>query len=565
MSQDLCIAIAVARPEGLEYLPGAVPSARRFAAWAHSQGYVTEVVTDEADPVTCTRLAEVLHRHLGDGGQRRVMVSFAGHGVIRGGAEEYWLLTRWRRSATEAVNHLKLRDRLGTYLPSQLAIVSDACRSLITHDAKWVEGNGVVDVKDYVEKPVHVAHLAGTRSAQPAYSTPLEAAEAYCFFTQVLTKALNGKPDDVVETDAAGRRVVLNDTLFRVVERELPLLASAYGRGQVPELSGTWRAPDNVWGEVQESSGENLILPSNIETIANRGVELPGGVDPAERRAEAFTQRLKLQPRPVSFETGTGVVVHGMPAVEVVTSSRYDVEWLNEPGWFRLHPRGGPQCGSVAIRLDDGTWIAAAVYTGFIGAFTLDEGEAAGYVLRPSGQDPRVAERAVAAAASGLALSDPFDMAARLRDQKHADPVLGALAAYAYARAGAIDDIRRLCDFYRQRGQPVPFDAVLLGRLRTVRDAEGLFALVPPVESRQPRTALEERRPWTYQTTPGGRVAVAGGFPWLRQGWALLEDDFRPEFRTLSRFAWGVRPGVFTTLNPAAGRELAAAISKGDL
>jgi hypothetical protein len=53
-----------------------------------------------------------------------------------------------------------------------LAVISDACRSLPTDKAKWVEGNGVVDIKDYVEGPVQVANLAGTRAAQPSFAPP---------------------------------------------------------------------------------------------------------------------------------------------------------------------------------------------------------------------------------------------------------------------------------------------------------------------------------------------------------------------------------------------------------
>src|SRR6476619_3762711 len=111
MGNDLCIAIAVSKPEDLAAVPGAVPSANRIIAWAKALDYDTELVTDEVDPVTCARLNEVFKKKLGQGGHRRLIVSFAGHGLIRGGAEEYWLLNGWRTQATEAVNHLKLRDR----------------------------------------------------------------------------------------------------------------------------------------------------------------------------------------------------------------------------------------------------------------------------------------------------------------------------------------------------------------------------------------------------------------------------------------------------------------------
>lgn len=563
MSEDLCIAIAVSRPEGLDPLPGAIPSAKRLAAWAQGQGYATELVTDASEAVTCARLTEVLHRCLDQGGQRRIIIAFAGHGLMRGGAEEFWLLNQWRNRAAEAVNHLKLRDRLGTYRPKQLAIISDACRSLATQDARWVEGTGVVDTTNYVEQPVQVANLSGTRATQPAYTTPLEAGDAYCFFTQVLTRALNGKPPDALTIDDQGRRVVLSDDLFNVIERELPLLASQHGRSQTPDLSGAWRAPGNIWSILQTGASDApLLLPSAVTANYERAVEAAA---PTDRRATDLEHRLTTEPRPLRYETGTGVTVQGACPVAVVASPAFRPEAWGPPGSFRFWPDEGAQRGSMAIELAGGSWVAGPIYTGFIGAFTLDGEFAEGLVLRPSDQDPRVAEATVAAAASGQVLSDPYDLAARLRDQKHADPVLGALAAYAYARAGAVEDIRRLCDFYRQRRQPVPFDAILLARVPIRREADGLRAILPPVAAREPLTDMERARRWTYEATAGGEVAVAGGFPWLRQGWALLEDDFRPELRAVARFAPGILPGLFTTLRPRQGEQLARAIAQGEI
>ena len=57
MGDNVCIAIGVSRPEGLDEVPGA--SAKRVIARAEAQGFDAELVTDEAEPVTCARLREV--------------------------------------------------------------------------------------------------------------------------------------------------------------------------------------------------------------------------------------------------------------------------------------------------------------------------------------------------------------------------------------------------------------------------------------------------------------------------------------------------------------------------
>ncbi len=171
----------------------------------------------------------------------------------------------------------------------------------------------------------------------------------------------------------------------------------------------------------------------------------------------------------------------------------------------------------------------------------------------------------VARAATGNLLGDPFELAAYLRDQKHTDPTLGALAAYAYARAGAVEEIRRLCYFYAKYSQPVPFDAVLLARVPVHRDKYGLSCDIPAVAARAPTNDAERARGFTYEATPAASVAVGGTFPWLRQGWALLEDDFRRDFRKIAALAAGLRPGMFTSFKPETGIEVARRIEAGDL
>jgi hypothetical protein len=569
LAKNVCIVIAVAEPDKpLDPLPGAVPSAKQFATWASGQGYQVELVTDENQtPVTCERLGAAFHNALGGGGQNRILVAFMGHGLIRGQSEEYWLLTDWRRKATEAVNHLKLRSRLETYRPKQIGIISDACRSLPTESAKWVEGNGVVDVMDYIDQPVQVAQLSGTRSAQPSFQTPLGAEEQYCFFSQVLTNALRGEPHNVVEVDDQGRRVVVNDRLYEVVERELPRLASRYQRRQIPQLDGSWRSrPSDVWSVLPDAPVEPRPIvgpgPDVANDLAFRSAWDEKNRDEVARdRTERFRKQLRGEVRASHFETGCGLSIVGAPVREVIAPPGFKVGCDEKnPAWFHLS--AARPAGSVAVQLKDGRWLAGAVYDGMIGTFTVTEDGAAAFVLRPVWDNTDLAEEAVARAATN-AVTNHFELAALLRREKHADPVLGALAAYAYARAGAIEDIRRTCSFYAERGQPLPFDAALLARVPLTADGPWLIADIPAVAERKPHNDTEAKYGFTYEATPGGRVPVAGGFPWLRQGWALLED--RREFRELATFTEGLRPSVFTTLNPRRGRELAELIRKGEL
>jgi hypothetical protein len=556
------IGIAVAGPDRLEPIPGAIPSIQRLGAWARSQRYSTEIITDSDKPVTSSRLKRAFERKLGDGGQDRVIVAFAGHGLIRGGAEEYWLLNDWRSQATEAVNYFKMRDRLATYQIAQLAIISDACRSLPNSEARFVEGNGVVPIKDYNQKPVQTADWYGTQSAQPAYSSPLTANEAYCFFSRVLTDALLGIPSDVADPDPE-MITVRNDALMSVVERELPRLASRYDRRQVPDLRGSWRAsPDNIWSQLNRSTVAKIPPAAGVPLPERRRFGVSSDrlrQESLDRESSNFESLIKRSLLPAR---GTGIGLANSKLRQLFLGPGCQITG-GGPQWAVVEIAG--PSASFCLDLENGDWAAGAIYRDFNGTLTAGDYGIDAYVLRSVRENSMIAAGAVARASTGHLLGRPYDVAAQLRETKHIDPVYGALASYLYARGSEVDEIRRLLYFYGERGQPAPFDCVLLARVEVEQRDGGWIAKVPAVAERMPRSPIEAQRRFTFEATSATEVQVAGGFPWLRQGWALLEDDFRADFRKLHRFARGLAPSTFTAFTRTTGQELASLISRGEV
>lgn len=154
-----------------------------------------------------------------------------------------------------------------------------------------------------------------------------------------------------------------------------------------------------------------------------------------------------------------------------------------------------------------------------------------------------------------LAAADADALAIKLRDGKHSNPVLGAIAAYCYDLTGDMDSIRRMAGFYRQHGQPVPYDIALLGML----DSAGGMAQVPAV-ARDLRRDPAQVPPWVVQAVEAGPVPVAGRCPWLRQGWDYVVSS-EPEEQWLTAglagFAPHLQQSAFTTFDEAGGTGLA--------
>jgi hypothetical protein len=157
-------------------------------------------------------------------------------------------------------------------------------------------------------------------------------------------------------------------------------------------------------------------------------------------------------------------------------------------------------------------------------------------------------------------------IASRIRRFKHVNPMLGVIAAYLYDAAGDRDSIRRVAWFYPMNEQPIPFDVALLAGLKGRRDLDGSIRLnIPPVPGRQPLTDEERAHPeYFLNTTQFDEVLVAGGFPWLRQGWALLDVAALPVHPSVVEIASHVLPTPFTTLDEYGGAKLANLLDHGE-
>jgi hypothetical protein len=123
--------------------------------------------------------------------------------------------------------------------------------------------------------------------------------------------------------------------------------------------------------------------------------------------------------------------------------------------------------------------------------------------------------------------------------------------------------------FYIQHEQAIPYDIALLAQLEGEKRDDGLlWATVPEVLAREPRTEKETGLSWTCSATPRATGVVGGFWPWLRQGWAFL-DDPAEDGSTLVlpgvlEAAGDLTPARFTTLHHAGAQRLADAFGLRD-
>lgn len=218
----------------------------------------------------------------------------------------------------------------------------------------------------------------------------------------------------------------------------------------------------------------------------------------------------------------------------------------------------------VLVELSDGQFTPVVPYDGLYTVVTSSTGGNVfqAYGVQGSPDRYQVALQAIDDFVAGRLQVDSLDrLAADLRHEKHADPMLGVICAYLYRAVADYDNIRRMAYFYVTQGQAVPYDIALLGAMQVSRNEQGNLRLsVPAVKARESRQNAPSLPDYATQATPAVEARIGGRCPWLGLGWDYVNDP-RPEWAVLveglAGHAANVRRSGSTALPPDSAKQLA--------
>jgi len=591
MARNVAIAIGVADARPLVYLSGALNGARAFHEWASKLGYESALVTDEDEekPVTIERLRAELEQLLkrGEPPIHRMLVYFAGHGLIREAEEGLWLLSDWHEQL-RAVAVEGLKRRLYMHDIQQIAIFSDSCRSLPPDiDAADLTPDPVLGRGPYrPESAPPIDKFIAAQDGSATFMVPgADPEDDRCLFSGLLIEGLWGAHPEAFSAAFAG--MITSNSLGTFLKSEVPKLAERYQRKLIPNVSPTFPEGDNFYFVSGAVPGPPTFQPwPSAEAIAAMGPrarpsaarELERGTGAAEAAELGFTQvpkpeiirpgpsvaeKIKTQEQP-DFRLGTGFSVEGGEVCAVWTQPGVVAERYQRDNWWRIGMNSNSPFVPVLVEFTDGMFAAITVVPNFIIALLREPRGVASLVYEPSywqGEVSTVTKIAIARMeAGGLRANEAADLALELRKLKHQALVLGVISAYLYDSIGDVDGIRQIAYYYASAGQPIPYDVALLAQVRSEPFSGLIQARIPAVAWREPRTEHEREYAWAYSPTPETIGIVAGFWPWMRQGWTFL-DDLAPVESTMvdARFL-DLIPFVerarFTTLNQEGGHML---------
>ncbi len=434
--RKLALAIGISSAEPLPYLRGAINGAREFHHWAATMGYESELLTDASVPVTIEMLRDKLKSMLSSSPDPifRLILYFAGHGLIREVEEGLWLLSDWNREL-RAVAVEVLKRRLYMYGVEQISIFADACRSLpVDVKAADLTADGVLGrgpVKDAITPAIDkfIAAQDGTTTFMVPGASP---SEDRCLFSGVLMEGLWGAPP-AVSAFFPGK--VTSQSLGQFLMAEVPQRAKTYQRKLNPIVQPLFPLGQDVYfGDQQPPPTPPAFLPwpdpnlvlgmgpskpayangGSFDHVGSAGTFTAGlaaGIMPgagiglgalagliagwgkgtegapprtpapppppvaASDPGEILRDRIRAQQVPMHFETGSGIAVAG---------ATVSACWL-EPGrvagmggrsdWWHISGRGEQWLEDPApllVELTNGLFLALTALPDFIAAMVCD-------------------------------------------------------------------------------------------------------------------------------------------------------------------------------------------------
>jgi hypothetical protein len=589
MPQNFSLAVGVSKAGPLTLLNGAINGARLFHEWATKMGYKSVLLIDDPDPVTVDVMSSTFGTMFSAGAPvHRLLLYFAGHGMIRDAEERLWFLSNWD-TKLEVVHVEMLRRRLMRYYNiEQIAIFADACSVLpSTIEQLDLSLLGVVTKGNFTAATAtQIDRFDASQDGDAALMLPFDdAGDDRGLFSGVLLEALWGTKSSAFSKLKQNK--ITSGSLGSYLKTEVPRLAQVYSRELRPRISPTFDEEDDIYFEADPTL-KPPSLPSWPPPELVLGTSVPKGFGNRALGAEGeiTVPRDDVSPFPAPEDTGQGLIdkidrlripgmgykcigikVQGKPVKSLRTRRRRKTHWRTSkqkdvwllPRWqYRALPE------PVLIEFADGMFACVTGVPNFTTHVIRDARGVSGLVYQ-STPDPnstsRLAETALAAMENGTLRTDArVDFAADLRRQKHRDPMLGVISAYLYDSIGDLGNIRRMANYYIEARQPIPYDIALLAQAPAEMRASGLWVKIPAVPAQKPRTNAEKKLVWTYEELPASEGEVGGFWPWMRQGWTYLEDPLDVESGLirpgLSELIDQLRPGRFVMLDPVGGERL---------
>lgn len=613
------IIIAVSRYTGdLIDLPGTLISASRLRGWAeksepHQSYKVLEISDRNGEDVTVDRVRAEVKAFINNNLIDRLLIYFAGHGIVATLSNQFWLLTNAASDRREGIDVEAFRQNLGaasigannrSLNAGQLILIGDACRNSDIFAARF-QGDAIYTETRNQSKPLRQdRHFSSVFGDVSLHINQDGAEPPYCLFSQIIFEALSGGVAGLGDTAANGEWQLCNFDFADFIDSELPRRSKALtGKKCDADTYTLIRPAENIYSSVPQP-----VVASTTNTD-----ELAPGADTLASVADAHIMSSALptlihankwfEKNPQNFakkyfrkllrqENEQFLDIDTMQPATLRVQKRPKDLWV--PGhlsqsvdiWKRFgshnirirHSRGEP----IIVRFKDDALLIPQypnVIPFIIKKFSNDIFlKKISFLDKSQKIDSILSDEFNRKNQTILKIRDALIAGDEVRGGKHTYPHHSVAAAYLYEFAGDKDNIARTAHYMARDGMNgvqdeslrelawgapcVPFDLGLLCADKIVweRQADGgvmAFADLPKVEQRDeswnPRAVSERPSYASSSFKKQRRVPLWGACPIFRQGWSYLASSNNIEVDpALLKIASMIEGSTATLLSPAA-------------
>lgn len=570
------IIIAVSKYTGdYQDLPGATVSARRLQSWAEQDcddcRYNVLYLGDDVHPkITADLLEEQVNDFLNNNFIDRLVVYFAGHGIVRSIGSQFWLLTDASSRTTEGIDVEGLRRGLlkcniggnsEVLERGQLCMIGDACRNP-GRDAMEFHGHPIV-TRGGRSSRLQLDRFLSTGLGD--FSFQIDASDnqpAFCLFTEILVRAISGTEQQAIQRDNHPLNpVITNHSLGDFLEDEVKQRAADLGDME-PDIVTGIRPPHNYYKVLDEPAlpAVDPGLPLAVPAARGMGTDGDGASAPAYPDLDSISESIETAVRQSSGQrvlynsagnesqkamrgTSFCVVCDYRPElVAVPRTSLVDVTTADDGPLYTI--RVSASKGSPVLVFNGESWTIAPHYPN-VSAVSLKALHDDVLIFKNmlSSWDTFLSDYSVSSFdlpsdRRSLKASEANQYADKIRLGKHRFPHYSVTAGYLYEFSNDLDNILRTTHYMAKNDcrplceKVVPFDLALLCadaiRWGVHKGVVRAYADLPAVAkgtADEYQSNRNVRRPKYTGTAFEARsnVPLWGIVPVVREGWTFMQ------------------------------------------
>jgi hypothetical protein len=549
-------------------LPGTITSARRLREWAEQPDEdcnykVLYLADDVFEKIDVQLVREKVREFVKNNFIDRLVVYFAGHGIVRSAGDQFWLLTDAADDEQEGIDVEGFRRGLlkcnisNADFAGQLCIIGDACRNT-ARDGITFKGHSILTSTANMNKLIQLDKFLSTGLGDYSFQiNQIGSQSAYCLFSEVMLTALRGEVMEAIDTENHEfKPVVTNHKLADYLEKEVRIRAAAINKKMKPDIDTSIRPPYNFYKRLKKPITDVIVSSQNQQLTAAIQMAIrdsrPESSDEQLTAVQALRKRNLLQWKERITLNHLEPYSDNPDKFFTFSDDRPKIVALPKSSTIKVKPKmdfyeiQAIDCYHSPILIyQDQRWLLIPNYSNVINVISNDlpgdilflkTGYSLFFEIREKNRskdviwDTYLSDFSNLIGSVPLRAADAQKFADKIRIGKEEYPHQAVTAGYLYEFSNDYNNIARTAHYMYENTGGVPFDLALLCADKIWwRKESGRFVAFADLPAVEPSQTSDNEKDRPYYARIGFKerknVQLLGIAPIFSQGWSFMQTE----------------------------------------